>query len=190
MLEAYAVVETRISFLLSLPISPSSFNSFGLFWWSLHLLSLFLQTSSRSVWPWQRNTDFLRAKKKEKKREKGGKQTGNPQWMGMRDEQQENQARKWRANLRLRTFPRIVSRAVRWEQGSESWWAFVLHNNHQVRQRRLPIHPIVLASLSFSACPITSPASLMWHSGRFIPLHTLALNSGLLEQTALAPSAG
>lgn len=115
---------------------------------------------------------FVKAKKKRK-----GK--GRQEMSGW---EQENQTRKWRANLCFKTFPLIVSAAVRWEQGSESWWALVLCNNHQVCQHFL-FYPLSSSSwfvrlprfLHFLLLPFHfSCLTDVTHSGLLISLtHTL-----------------
>ena len=182
---------------LSFPAgSLSLLYSFSFFFF-LFLSSLFSPTQGQRdpgrggeiLWDKER-----RGEKKKKEKDRQEASVGASAEMSNR----KNQARKWWANLCFKTFPHIVSRAVRWEQGSESWWAFfffcILHNNHQVRQQThsLPIFSFCplpdlsncLASITFYPCPFTSPVSLMWHTHSTVNLflsvththaHTLTL---------------
>lgn len=175
MLEAYAVVKVMISFLLFPPVLNPLIVSF-LVKLGLPSLSLSLYRCHQGQCDPDRKRDFVRAKQ----REKSEWQTGNVSECEWKMSNRKNQRRKWTANLCFKTFPHIVSRAVRWEQGSESWWDFVLYNNHQVCQRFLLIHPIAsLPSLSF---PSLSLLLSHWCDIPWTVNPSHSFNSDLLEE--------
>ena len=198
MLLSFPLFSSRISLSLSLLYSSSLlFFSFSPL--SFHPLKVSVTLAEEERFG-ERKRDGEKKKKEEKNTDRKRQWVRAPRWVTVK-------TRRGSDGLICvsRPFPHIVSRAVRWEQGSESWWAlfsfsfsffFVLHNNHQVRQQThsLPIFSFCplpdlsncLASITFFPCPFTSPVSLMWHTHSTVNLflsvtHTHTLSLSLFE---------